>query len=338
MAESQSIYALMSQAIAAVPSVGKNSQAPASMGGYMFRGIEDVLAALKPIIARLGLFPVPVTLERIESERKVTGGKAQYVVDLHIQWTWYGPLGDSIVATTWGEGSDMGDKATQKAHTAAYKTMMVEVFMLADVESDSERHIVPDTEGTTRSSRPQSPPDPPPFVPDPMMIYGPDGISPIMPVPAGWADAVSCNSAHDGVKVMIRTALASLPEADRAEARKPWDEHKDAYGWPMIKDALIELSLMVAKVTQIQEARNDQPAPGTPSNSSTPQDGPSGALSGEPGPECPWCGKAIELGEDHRETPDGPMHVACFHQSGVEDSGRAFDASDTAATQPILSR
>lgn len=144
---SQPLPVLMGRVLADVPAVGKNSSAPANMGGYAFRGIEDVLAALKPAMARHGVFCIPDVIERLATERPLGSGKVMFVVDLCIRWTFYGPLGDTLTSTCWGQGTDMGDKATQKAMTSAFKSMLMQTFAIGDSASDSERHDVPETQG-----------------------------------------------------------------------------------------------------------------------------------------------------------------------------------------------
>src|SRR5687768_2930833 len=118
----------MGKVLAELPAIGKNSQAPANMGGYSFRGIEDILAALKPALAKHGVVCLPSVLERIESTRTIGQNRVMYVVDLHVEWRFLGPAGDSLPADAWGQGTDMGDKATQKAMTSAFKSMLMQTF------------------------------------------------------------------------------------------------------------------------------------------------------------------------------------------------------------------
>ena len=340
VADLQTIHALMSQAIRTVPAVGKNSQAPANMGGYRFRGVEDILTALKPIIANLGLFVVPTTLERIESERKLAGGKVQYVVDLHIQFTWYGPLGDTLIASTWGEGSDMGDKATQKAYTSAYKSMLSETFMLADAETDSERHEVPETQGTTRSSRQEQPArqDPPAQRPEPPPPPAP---------PAGWADAQSSADAHIDVLAQARTLKASVAVDDPVlDTLKAFVKEQ---GWPMTPDNLALYSGMIRDAQPPQKPQEDPSpvqVPETPPQAQTPAPGPRKATTADRAPfdPCTWCrndltteqvgaGIVLILPPDEGETEESYIHEDCYEEYledrkkslADEDPGRPFE-------------
>lgn len=138
------------EAIAAVlselPAIGKNRNAPANMGGYAFRSIEDITSALKPLLAKHGLTVIPTVLDRHDSERSTSGNKVMFVTDLHVQFSFVAADGSTLVASMWGQGTDMGDKATQKAVTAAFKSMLAVTFCISDASDDAEAHVVPETE------------------------------------------------------------------------------------------------------------------------------------------------------------------------------------------------
>ena len=141
------------QAISAVmlemEGVGKNQRNKEQ--GYNFRGIDDVLKVLHPLLAKHGVVIVPNVIDREVEERTAKSGAKGFVAYLHVEYTIYGPNGDSFTASTWGEGLDYGDKATNKAMTAAFKYLLFEVFAVADPEDDAD-HSTPEetTERTTR--------------------------------------------------------------------------------------------------------------------------------------------------------------------------------------------
>lgn len=156
----RSIYERVHAILSELPAIGKNSQAPGAMGGYKFRGIEDITAALKPLLAKHGVFMVPTVVNRVDTERQTANGKALYVVDLLVRFTFYDIAGHDrfpggFNAEVWGQGSDSGDKATQKAMTSAFKTMLGITFCISDAENDAERHEVPETE-PRRTTHPAS--------------------------------------------------------------------------------------------------------------------------------------------------------------------------------------
>lgn len=132
------IHAKMAAVLAALPAIGKGGTAPASMGGYKFRGIEQVLDALNPILSEQGVYYTPRVIERVVGTDR---GK-MHVVNLHVEYTFHCADGSSVTASVWGEGSDTGDKSTQKAMTAAQKYMLFQVFAIAtedQANSDSDR-------------------------------------------------------------------------------------------------------------------------------------------------------------------------------------------------------
>lgn len=132
------IHDLMGLVLKDLPAIGKDSKAPAVMGGYAFRGIDGVLNALNPILSKYGVFYVPYAIEeRIDSVRKTAKGNDLFVTCLKVKYRFYGPTGDYVECEVWGEGSDSGDKATQKALTGAQKYMLFQVFCISTEEAAS---------------------------------------------------------------------------------------------------------------------------------------------------------------------------------------------------------
>ncbi len=296
---------LMGRVLADVPAVGKNSQAPANMGGYAFRGIEDVLAALKPAMARHGVFCIPDVIQRLPSERPLGSGKVMFVVDLCIRWTFYGPAGDTLTSTCWGQGTDMGDKATQKAMTSGYKTMLCQTFCIGDAASDAEAHDVPETR---RDSTP-----PPPKT-------------------DGWDSAEQEAKAHKE----IRARLAQFPE--NHPVRIAGRVMREKHGWPVALERLAELRDLLDEAEKPSApAGNDEKAPSAPQTVDSPSEAPVPAPAEKPkrtrsaGPavKCAWCGTDIA---DEAALPvtfegkAGFMHGRCRTESIEEQTPATAEA------------
>lgn len=112
-----------------VGAIEKGRQVTEGPARYAYRGIEDVQAALQRLLVRHRVLILPSTLQRIDHPpRQTRAGTAMYAVALHVEFTAYGPAGDTVTMTAWGEGADTGDKASGKAHSMAYKTAMLEAF------------------------------------------------------------------------------------------------------------------------------------------------------------------------------------------------------------------
>ena len=147
------------QAVAAVigdlKGIGKNQRNKEQ--GYNFRGIDDVLRELHPLFAKHGVFLAPDVLEREYEERVSAKGTVGHCCHLHVRFHVYGPEGDSIEMSTWGEGLDYGDKSTNKAATAAYKYALFELFAVADPDDDGTHETPEASHTTTRSVSPVRP-------------------------------------------------------------------------------------------------------------------------------------------------------------------------------------
>lgn len=134
--------------------VGKNQRNKEQ--GYNFRGIDDVLKVLHPLLGEHGVFICPDVIEREYEERVSAKGTVGHCCHLHVRFTIYGPEGDSVQLSTWGEGLDYGDKSTNKAATAAYKYALFELFAISDPADDAD-HETPPEGRTTRRSAPSRP-------------------------------------------------------------------------------------------------------------------------------------------------------------------------------------
>ena len=138
-----------------LPAIGKTQENVQQH--FMFRGHDDVMNALNPLLAKHGVFIVPDVLDRVTSERKTSRGATMYEVNLHVRFTFYGAGGDAFTASGWGEGTDMGDKSTSKAMTMAFKYVVAEVFALATAEiSDADAGSPEETTGSRSVTGPRA--------------------------------------------------------------------------------------------------------------------------------------------------------------------------------------
>lgn len=133
--------------IGAIEKTGRSTE------GYRFRGIDQALAALHPILGDVGLVIVPGRVHREQWETRATAkGGTLNVARLLVGYTFIGPDGTRLRAAAWGEGADSGDKATQKAHSQSYKTLVFQTFTIPTEESAADE---PDATG--EAARPFTP-------------------------------------------------------------------------------------------------------------------------------------------------------------------------------------
>jgi hypothetical protein len=136
----------MIKVLADLPAIGKDQKN--QQQGFMFRGHDDILNALNPLLAQHGVFVVPDVIERVTAQRTTARGGVMFEVNLHVAYRFYGADGDHILASSWGEGTDSGDKATSKAMTMAFKSVLSQTFAISSAELSD-----PDGETAEESSR-----------------------------------------------------------------------------------------------------------------------------------------------------------------------------------------
>ena len=135
----QAIIGVMSD-IGVIGKEKKNAQQ-----GFKYRGVDDVMNALQPVMVQHGLFVVPEIIDQKREERQTNrGGNLIYSV-CTVRDTFYAKDGSSVQCVVVGEGMDSGDKATNKAMSIAFKYACFQVFCIPTEEMkdpDAEVHEV----------------------------------------------------------------------------------------------------------------------------------------------------------------------------------------------------
>lgn len=126
------IYESITKIMEEVPAIGKNQIN--TQQKFKFRGIDDVMNALQPILAKNKVFIVPEILEQIREERTTKSGSGLIYSICKIRYRFYAEDGTFIEAITIGEGMDSGDKATNKAMAIAMKYALFQVFCIPTEE------------------------------------------------------------------------------------------------------------------------------------------------------------------------------------------------------------
>ena len=113
--------------------------------GYAFRGIDDVYNALAPFLAKHGLCILPRVLNRESIERQSKAGGALFYITVEVEFDLVAEDGSKHTIKTFGEAMDSGDKATNKAMSAAYKYACMQSFCIpteGDNDADAQTHQV----------------------------------------------------------------------------------------------------------------------------------------------------------------------------------------------------
>lgn len=114
--------------------------------GYNFRGIDDVYNALSPLLAAAGLCILPRMLSRSCEERQTAKGGTLFYVTVEAEFDFVcAEDGSKHTVKTFGEAMDSGDKATNKAMSAAYKYAAMQAFAIpteGDNDADAHTHEI----------------------------------------------------------------------------------------------------------------------------------------------------------------------------------------------------
>ncbi|MEY8381949.1 ERF family protein [Christensenellaceae bacterium 44-20] len=110
--------------------------------GFMYRGVDDVMNALNPLLAKYKVFVVPEVLEQTREEHKTAKGGLLIYSICRVRFTFWASDGSNLQTVVIGEGMDSGDKATNKAMSVAFKYACFQVFCIPteempDPDSDS---------------------------------------------------------------------------------------------------------------------------------------------------------------------------------------------------------
>lgn len=102
--------------------------------GFKYRGVDDVMNALQPVMVQHGLFVVPEIIDQKREERQ-TKNKGNLIYSVcTVRYTFYTKDGSSVQCVVIGEGMDSGDKATNKAMSIAFKYACFQVFCIPTEE------------------------------------------------------------------------------------------------------------------------------------------------------------------------------------------------------------
>lgn len=113
---------------------------------YAFRGIDAIYNALSSLMAEQSLCILPRVVNRTVAERTSKHGNALFYVVCDVEFDFVSSKdGSRHTVKMCGEAMDSGDKATNKAMSAAYKYCCLQTFCIpteGDNDADSTTHEV----------------------------------------------------------------------------------------------------------------------------------------------------------------------------------------------------
>lgn len=127
-----------------VRELGKGNRAH----NFNFRGVDDVMNLFGPIFRKHKVFVTTNVRDLRTDTAQSQQGKLTQIVRVIVEYTVVGPAGDTFVGSSAGEANDVGDKATAKAMSVAFRTFMLQTACLPTQDTD------PDMEGETLQAGP----------------------------------------------------------------------------------------------------------------------------------------------------------------------------------------
>lgn len=143
------VYSAIAAVMSDLSRIGIGKERRNQQQGFMYRGVDEVMNAIAPIISKHGLLILPRVTKRDIVERQSKSGGALFYVTLDMEFDFVAAEDASkhTVGPIIGEAMDSGDKASNKAMSIAYKYACFQAFCIpteGDNDPDSiTHHVVP---------------------------------------------------------------------------------------------------------------------------------------------------------------------------------------------------
>jgi hypothetical protein len=137
----QAILAVMSD----LAKIGIGKDKTNQQQNFKYRGVDDVMNALAPLLAKHHLLILPRVMKRELAERVSNNGKPLFYTTLEIEYDFISAedFSKHVVGPLVGEAMDSGDKSANKAMAIAYKYACFQGFCIpteATADPDAEIH------------------------------------------------------------------------------------------------------------------------------------------------------------------------------------------------------
>lgn len=109
---------------------------------FLFRGIDAVVNAVGPALRTHNVVVMPHVEDFNYATITSSNGKPTGHVTVKVRYRFTGPAGDFLDSVVMGESMDMGDKATPKAMSVAFRTALLQALALPtdDIDPDAESY------------------------------------------------------------------------------------------------------------------------------------------------------------------------------------------------------
>lgn len=130
------IYAALAAVMADCDHVAKRDRN--TQQNFAFRGIDAVVNAVGPILRKHKVIVTPALISVDYTPVTLSGGKVATSCRVVVAYTFYAEDGSSLAAQVAAEAFDLGDKATPKAMSVAFRTALLQALALPTDEPDPD--------------------------------------------------------------------------------------------------------------------------------------------------------------------------------------------------------
>lgn len=136
------IFSKISAIMADIDAIEKNNQNTTQ--GYSFRGIDDIYNALHNHFAKHGVFYTSDVLKQFREQRPTKSGGVLIYTILKVRFTFFAEDGSNVSSIIVGEGSDSGDKSSNKAMSTALKYALMQLLLIPTKEEKDTEYQSPE--------------------------------------------------------------------------------------------------------------------------------------------------------------------------------------------------
>ncbi len=175
MADQRNIFQRMSAITSEISTVAKNLSVDAGKSSYKAVGEADVLAAVKPIEAKHGVYSYPVSRTITDSGEMVSttkyGERKQLFMRVETVYRFVNidKPDEYIDITTYGDGVDTQDKAPGKAMTYGDKYALLKAYKI-QTGDDPDQTASEDLSGVNRGKKQHDRTGEPAYPPEEQMV------------------------------------------------------------------------------------------------------------------------------------------------------------------------
>ena len=138
MSDKLQVFASIAEVMAELSETGISKDRRNEQQKYKFRGIDDIYNALSGLLSKHKLCIIPYCQNRQSVERTTKSGNVSFYTTVTVKYDIISALdGSKVECCTIGEAMDTADKSTNKAMSAAYKYLCLQLFCIP-TEGDND--------------------------------------------------------------------------------------------------------------------------------------------------------------------------------------------------------